>query len=53
MWSSLDDAADHINFSGEEILPDRERNRRYEKYYPIYRNLYLALKKSFDELGIV
>jgi xylulokinase len=53
IWPSLDAAADHINFSGEKILPDGEKTRRYEKYYPVYQNLYRGLKKSFDELGTI
>jgi xylulokinase len=53
IWKSLDDAADHINFSGQELVPDKEKTRCYQRYYQVYRNLYQGLKTSFDKLGSI
>jgi xylulokinase len=53
IWKNLGEAADHVDFSGQELVPDREKTRCYERYYQVYRNLYLGLKKSFDELSSI
>jgi xylulokinase len=53
IWKNLDEAADHIDFSGQELVPDREKTRCYEGYYQVYKNLYRGLKKSFDELRAI
>jgi xylulokinase len=50
-WKTLDDSADMIDFSGEELRPVKEKTALYEKPYKLYRETYRSLKKSFDELA--
>ncbi|MBN1299261.1 MAG: xylulokinase [Actinobacteria bacterium] len=50
IWPTIDDAAQCPQIE-TEVLPDTRYDKYYEKLYAIYKDLYPALKTSFDSIS--
>lgn len=47
VYASVEEACDHVLVRQAPQAPVPENQRVYERYYPVYRKLYLDLKDSF------
>jgi xylulokinase len=50
IWSSVEEAANILKVE-TEVLPDPANNRVYNELFEVYKELYPALKPSFDKLS--
>jgi xylulokinase len=53
LWPDVPAACAATVRTKEPTRPDREASAVYRKYYPIYRNLYRPLKRTFAKLASV
>jgi xylulokinase len=51
VWSDVRTACEHTIRLGEPALPDPEATERYQRSYAIYRDLYPALRDTFQRLS--
>lgn len=51
IWSDVSSACQNAVRLTGSVLPDSAHVAVYQKIYPLYRELYPALKTSFEKLG--
>ena len=53
VWTSVEEACDATLKAETTVSPDAAAVETYNRYYPIYRGLYQALKPSFDAVTAI
>ena len=53
IYSSVPEACKAVVRTDKVQIPDKDNSAEFEKYYSLYREIYPALKKSFEKLAVI
>ncbi len=53
VWKSVEEACKSTITQTHKVAPNKRASAVYDKYYPIYRNLYHDLKQRFREIATI
>jgi len=51
VYSSVKDACAKLVKTGERLIPDKKKSKRYNEFYALFRTLYPLLKNSYKHLA--